>query len=565
MVTIVAYSLLATQVPVINVPSPTGTSFTDINVSENVGTLDSGFRSTFGTTTRLRMGVQILPVVYLNTFGNPITSTGVEINAYRDSNGDLQRNSQADYLSISTTEMADLALKVKNQGFKFVRTDMTWSSVMYYTQDDFTNFGAYVDLVNAMAAQGIKTLFVLRAPNNKFRVNSRTATSFAPTFGASFFDIVSTIQRDKFADFAGRAATQFANNANVAFEITNEANTKSFFDGQYTNPLQTTIDDVRSGEDVGLTIRAALSKMRQNWAGVTVISGGTFTTPPTFLGKVVDYKRSTVAGGGILNGIGIHPYSTVEPEAQLGQGQTGAFDPFGTVRGIVNARNVTGNLGKPAVSVTEIGHSSTLFDANGNGDGTSQNFDGTTGAAEHRQSVYAIRNVLSMWTKSSKLTSVYEFVNHPVNLSGSNFSYSATNDQANYGLMNYDASQVWANGRLKAHGVSGEKKAGKVLRILADKVNQDFPAARRWRGFNSGTSDLNVIYLGPGKYIAWLRKPTASIGSSVDTTALTVFFPGGATATDMVGVTKTVTAVTGSNPGIKVTFSEDQGPIYVGL
>jgi hypothetical protein len=538
-------------------------------ISSEVAAVGSSFFSNYDDKGKLSTGVQIGNICLLNGYMNPIDAAGNEINAYRNEKGLLKRDHLGAPLFLSDNEVKSLAISVKKMGFSFVRTDLTWSTADYLTSEnrDFktSNYDleGYKKFAKIMTQQGLGVLFILRGANNKYRVSDYDAKNFEPTSGAKYYDMVSDLQIKQFANFA-RATANALSGCDVAFEIGNEPNSKMFFDNGMPDKG---IDDPVSGAGFARIVQAAQGAIKSANPKIPVISGGTFTTPPNFLREILKKKDAQAESGSwfSLDGLGIHPYSRVEPESQLGffdkTGRT-MYDPFGYTRDLAKSDPSTKDLNVPPLAVTETGYSSTLFKADGEGDKSNANFDGTTEIARHRQAVFTVRNLLCNWIKAAPLVSIYEFEDRPYIQNGK-WIFSATEEQSHYGLVNYVAGQDWKSGRGKPHGQGADKRSGAAIRFLLGFV-KDSSKVRTLHQMEESRLDLYAVSFGEKKFAVWQRSASASQECKPQVKPVEIFVPGVTSAVDMYGKSRPFVVKKHAGAlGVSVSLSENDGPVYL--
>jgi hypothetical protein len=537
----------------------------------------SSFFSKFSKGGKLCAGVQIGPPVFVDGWSNPTHLDGKEMTAYRDEEGKLRVDKPGKPIFITDDEMAGLAASVQKQGFTFVRTDLLWAVADYLPVEnrDFAtaryDFDGYVRFAEKMAERGIGVLFTFRGANNKYRVSDREAKSFVPTQGAKFYDLVSDIQIRQFANFARgasralRLASQRNPKMQVAFEIGNETNTKPFFNDGYP---ENGIDDPRAGSGYARVTQTTLGALKSEWEQAPVVSGGTFTTPPNFLREILKKKDAQAQSGKwfSLDGLGVHPYSRVEPEAMSGfTDKTGRtmYDPMGSTRALAKGDPTTKDLTVPPVCVTEVGYTSTLFKADGNGDKTNANFDGSTAVSWHRQAVYALRAQLVLWAKATSMISLYEFEDRSFAGTTGKWIFDIREEQAHYGMMDFDSKAVWPNNRAKPSGKGKEKSAAVAFRAL-NRFAGDVHQGVSFHHDLKADHDLYALRLGDKRTIIWLRNPKVEQECQVGLTKHQLFVPGVTTASDMYG--RKVTAITTRRSGLSgvtIELCENDGPVYL--
>ena len=175
----------------------------------------------------------------------------------------------------------DLAM-IQAAGFKFVRMDMTWSSVE--RRKGVYDFSAYDALTKGLQEHGIRPLYILDYGNALY---------------GSAMSITTNTEREAFARFAAAAVARYRGKS-VVWEIWNEPN-ESFWKPK-----------PNAGEYMAL-VRAVVPAMRAADSAATIIAPATFRFDWGFLEQC--FKDGLLS---LVNAVSIHPYYNVPPESLPG-------------------------------------------------------------------------------------------------------------------------------------------------------------------------------------------------------------------------------------------------------
>jgi polysaccharide biosynthesis protein PslG len=196
---------------------------------------------------------------------------------------------------------------VKNCNFKMIRTDFFWESVEITTKGQY-DWTFYDNLENLLSSRGLRPFFTL----------NRNNTLYTTDWGN---EIVGTVNVKAFAKFAKAAALRY-NSLKPVWEIYNEPNLPGNWISTETK-LQQAIDFTNLVKATSTAMRAAVSK-------ITIIAPGLALDP---VSGDPDYQYLEYClQNGILDyvdGISIHPYSTVAPEVV-------SLDYYATTQNLIN-------------------------------------------------------------------------------------------------------------------------------------------------------------------------------------------------------------------------------------
>lgn len=177
---------------------------------------------------------------------------------------------------------------LKNNGFKIVRDDITWSRVEYKpNQYDFENSG-YDDYNKELVKSGIRPYYVLGFSNKLYEENNSVITNKG---------------REAYTKFVAKTASRYKNQ-NIIWEIWNEPNTERFWNPtftsveKYTDLVQSAAHAIRKNDPSGVIVAPALAEINQTslyWLEET-------------------FKRGLLNN---IDAISIHPYRGTPPETVI--------------------------------------------------------------------------------------------------------------------------------------------------------------------------------------------------------------------------------------------------------
>lgn len=311
-------------------------------------------------------------------------------------------------------------------GFRFVRMDLFWANV---ERNGRYRFFAYDRLLRALEARDMGVLWILDYGHPDHGGDRPHTESDLAAF-ARFAEVVA-------AHFKGR---------NVRYEIWNEPNNPEFW-----KPFPRAVE-------YAALLRAAVPAMLRADPSAKVSSGGLSRIDLDYLSGFVD---STLPAN--LSAIGIHPYRKAAPE-------TVAPD-------LAILRQWTGAALHEPVEIwdTEWGYSSAESSKSAPPDGHKQ-------AGRVRQAVFAIRELLTVWTVGFPLAVWYDLRDD---------GPDAANPEDNYGLLDAEGN---------------EKPAMQAVRRLMQAV-----ADRKYAGMISeppaGLHAMRLDGSGDTIFIVWTDQP----------------------------------------------------------
>jgi polysaccharide biosynthesis protein PslG len=188
-----------------------------------------------------------------------------------------------------TAANLDLA---KNGNFKMIRTDFFWETVEKKTKEVY-DWAFYDNLKNLLSSRELRPFFTL----------NRNNTLYTNDWGN---EIVGTVNVNAFAKFAAAAAVRY-NALKPVWEIYNEPNLPSNWISTKSK-LQRAIDFTNLVKETSIAMRAAV-------ADITIIAPG-LALDPVSGDPDYEYLEYCLQNGILdyIDGISIHPYSTVSPE-----------------------------------------------------------------------------------------------------------------------------------------------------------------------------------------------------------------------------------------------------------
>lgn len=226
---------------------------------------------------------------------------------------------------------------LKNAGFAWVRTDLTWESVE--RQPGVYDFSAFDALLDAVAARSMRAILILDYGNPLYGGGPpKTDTAIAA-----------------FAAYARAAAQHFVGRP-VIFEVWNEP------DNQFWPPGNVPLEYAALLPSVITAVHGGDAAAKVSTGGVSWFYWDYFQT----------YLGTGAAAG--ADYIGVHAYRNTPPETSVGD--------FMLLRALVSDL-VTND---PPVINTEWGYTATSFGG-----------DGTAAAARATQAVWGVRQQLSTW------------------------------------------------------------------------------------------------------------------------------------------------------------------------
>ena len=350
-------------------------------------------------------------------------------------------------------------------GFHFARMDMLWTNVERGGRYRFFQYDA---LLRALSARGMGVLWILDYGH--------------PDHGGSPPRTPQDVAA--FARFAEAAATHFRGR-DVRYEIWNEPNTDQFW------------KPVPNPREYAALLGEAAAAIRRADPSAKVSNGGVAKIDRAFLAQAID---SNVAPN--LSAIAVHPYRKIAPETIAPE--------YATL--LESARQTLGP--KAEVWDTEWGYSSA--------DNPNALSDGHGKAGRRRQAVFAVREMLTVWTVGVPLAVWYDLRDDGTD---------TTNPEQNYGLLDSAGNEKPAMQALRTlvAATSGRKFAGMVqetpagihamrLEGSADTILivwNDRPGARRTIEFESGLTSATDL-LGDGLK---LKNKSGSSQMSIDDAA----------------------------------------------
>ena len=182
-----------------------------------------------------------------------------------------------------TGEPGDLDM-IAEAGFKFIRMDLTWSSVERVKGvRDFTASG-YDALTTGCTERGINILYILDYSNKLYEADRSVRTEAG---------------REAFAAFAEAAAKRYAGKG-ILWEIWNEPNLRHFWSPQ------------PSVEDYCKLVEATAGRIRQADPTGQVVGGATSQIPLEWFEEC--FKRGLLKWIDVLS---VHPYRSNAPETVI--------------------------------------------------------------------------------------------------------------------------------------------------------------------------------------------------------------------------------------------------------
>lgn len=184
-------------------------------------------------------------------------------------------------------------MKLADAGFRFARLDMLWSLVeQAHGQYDFS---IYEPIVSALAARGIRPLFILDYNNPLYdNTHSLPLTEVGPQTDQT---------RQAFARFAAVAAAHFKTDG-VIWEIWNEPDNPRFW---YPKP---------DPDSYMALAKTAIEAIRQADPHATVVGPALVGLEPKYQDAWNFLQRCFVLGlPALLDAISVHPYRLEPPES----------------------------------------------------------------------------------------------------------------------------------------------------------------------------------------------------------------------------------------------------------
>lgn len=254
-------------------------------------------------------------------------------------------------------------------GFTWVRMDPFWASVER-TRGVYT-FARYQALLDALAARGMKAIFIFDYGNPLYQGTSKTPPTSPDAVQA-------------FGRFAAVAARAFASYG-VRYEVWNEPNLPAFWPpapdaGRYAALAREVVAQVKASDPLAYVSVGTLSQFDTGFLGSVIAAGG--------------------AGGAAA--LGVHPYLQV-PES--------LSDNLLYMRALVD-RLLPGP--QPEVWSSEWGYTSSDYG------------DGHADTARLRQAVLVARELLSCWAAGCPLAVYYDLRDDGAD---------ASNREHNFGLL----------------------------------------------------------------------------------------------------------------------------------
>jgi polysaccharide biosynthesis protein PslG len=270
------------------------------------------------------LSIKSLKLIYVLPYISVIFSCTKKFNP-KEENNQLKINTTASYNSTpyfadtnnvaagASVQLAQANLTAanldlaKNANFKMIRTDFFWENVEKKTKGVY-NWAFYDNLKNLLSSRELRPFFTL----------NRNNTLYTNDWGN---EIAGTVNVNAFAKFAAAAALRY-NSLKPVWEIYNEPNLPNNWIS--TKPkLQQAIDFTTLVKETAMAMRAAV-------ADITIIAPA-LALDPVSGDPDYQYLEYCLQYGILdyIDGISIHPYSTVSPE-------TVSLDYYATTQNLVN-------------------------------------------------------------------------------------------------------------------------------------------------------------------------------------------------------------------------------------
>ena len=335
---------------------------------------------------------------------------------------------------ISRADMDRSIAMMKDEGVKWIRANINWSSVEPNTKGTLDAWWlGEIDYVVAQAqAAGIQILMPI-ADGVPYWASADPHKSG----GSSWDKYYKPANFQDYADFASKIVARYAPKGVHAYEVWNEPNYSRFWPSgpsavDYVNMLKVAYPAIKAADP-----------------SATVVSGGVSRNDFGFVAAIY-----AAGGKGYFDAVGVHPYTNkVDPlTCWTDTAGKNSIDAFCGIESVRNVMVANGDSAK-TIWITEFGWS------------TASN--ATNGVSEATQASYL--------TKAFGKLDSYSYVAHAFWYSFRN-NYWSNNDQsdveANYGVTRVDFSTKPSYAALKtALGGGGDTTAPTITKLVAKSIN----------------------------------------------------------------------------------------------